>query len=353
MADEPSSESKNQKEPPAPEVLKPQSDKKADDPAEEQPKAGATAGTSKASLLRPRHGTYRPSHKATFIGLGVVVLILVINAGVIAFVIKGQSKSKSEAEQGQVTISQGVLDQLGVNRSAVGTAGVELTVNPDARFNGKLQVGGDVSIAGRLQLNNTFSASSANFAQLQAGNTALAQLNVNGNTSLSNVAVRNELAVTGITRLQGPVTVSQLLTVNNLNVSNNLAVGGVLSSNGFHTSNLVTDSTLTIGGHIITRGAAPGISPGNALGSNGTVSISGSDAAGTVAANIGVGAGSGIVANVTFRRAYDSTPRVVITPVGGGINGSVYVNRSARGFSIGINGSMPPGGFAFDYIVMQ
>jgi len=33
--------------------------------------------------------------------------------------------------------------------------------------------------------------------------------------------------------------------------------------------------------------------------------------------------------------------------------GSVYVSRTAWGFSIGVNGAVAPGGYAFDYIVMQ
>lgn len=345
MADDQSSESKDQpKEAPAPEMLKPQQ--------ENADKAEAGGKLAVKAVLRPRHAAYRPSHKATFIGLAVVAVILAINAGAIILIVKGQDNEKAQTSQGEVTINQGVLDSLGVNRSSIGREGIELTVNPDARFNGKLQIGGDVSVAGQLKLNNSFTAPSGSFGTLQGGNTALSELNVNGNTSLSNVAVRSELSVNGITRLQGPVTMSQLLTVNNLNVSNNLSVGGVFTANAFHAGSLTVDSTLTIGGRIITRGAAPSVSAGGALGSNGTVSISGSDAAGTVAANVGAGASSGIVANVTFRSRYSSTPRVVVTPVGAGVNG-VYVNRSATGFSIGVNSAMPPGGFAFDYIVMQ
>jgi len=114
----------------------------------------------------------------------------------------------------------------------------------------------------------------------------------------------------------------------------------------------VSDSTLTIGGHVITRGAAPGVGPGSALGANGTVSISGNDASGTVAANIGTGGGNGILAQVAFRSQYSNTPHVVVTTVGSGM-GSVYVSRTAWGFSIGVNGAVAPGGYAFDYIVMQ
>jgi hypothetical protein len=300
-----------------------------------------------------RHGTYRPSHKATFIGLSVVVVILAVNAGVIAFVLKGQGKGSDSTNRETVTLSSETLDKLGVSRDSVGSAGTELTVGPNARFNGTVTVGSDVSIAGQLKLNSKFSANDASLTRLQAGDTSLSQLNVNGDGTLSNLSLRNDLTVVGATRVQGPMTLSQLLTVNNsVNISGNLAVGGTLSARGFEAGSLTSDTTLVIGGHIITRGAAPGVSPGGALGSNGTVSISGSDASGTVGVNMGVGGGNGIVATVTFRQPYGSTPRVVVTGIGQGM-GSLYVFRNSTGFSIGVQGAVAPGGYAVDYIVMQ
>jgi len=343
MADAPSSPEKDKTtDPPAPEVLKPQAD---DATQADETNAPAAAAAPKPGK-RLRRGSYRPSHKATFIGLAVVVAILAINAGIIAFVLKSQSKSKSNADQGQVTVSQAALDKLGVNRSPVGDSGIELTVNPNARFNGNLQVGGDVSIAGKLQLNGPFSATSATFTNLNGGDTSLDKLNVNGDATISSLVLRKDLTVTGTTRLQGATTFSQLVTVNNsLNVSGNLSVGGVLGVGAFQVGNL------TLAGHVVSIGAAPGIAAGPGVGSNGTVSISGNDMAGTVAVNTGVGASGGIVASITFRNSYSSTPHVVVTPVGIGV--IVYVNRSATGFSIGVNGSLPPGGYGFDYIVEQ
>ena len=149
------------------------------------------------------------------------------------------------------------------------------------------------------------------------------------------------------------VTLGQLLTVNNsVNIVGNLAVGGSISVRNFQASSLISDTTLTIGGHIITRGSAPGASAGPAVGSSGTVSISGNDASGTVAVNIGVGASPGVLANISFKSSYGNTPHVVVTAVGQGPAG-VFVNRNSGGFSIGVNNALPPGGYAFDYIVMQ
>jgi hypothetical protein len=343
-----SSDTKNtSSEPPAPEELRPQAHKNAASDEGEKPK----------SVTHAHRSTYRPSHKATFIGLSVVGAVLAINAGIITFVVKGQGEETSNAAQGEVTISSGALDSLGVSRNPIGNSGTELVVNPNSRFNGNVTIGSDVSVAGELKLNSKFSASDASLAKLEAGETSLGQLNVNGDGTVTNMNIRRDLAVAGATRLQGPVTVSQLMTVNNnLNVSGSLAVGGTLSARSFQASSLVSDTTLTIGGHVITRGAATSVGRGAGLGSTDTVSISGNDTAGTVAVNLGSNANrSGILANVAFRQSFGSTPRVVVTAVGGPVD-DLYISRSASGFSIGvrsITSGLSGTGYAFDYIVMQ
>lgn len=351
MTSQPTETKNKSTEPPVAEELRPQAHKDAGD----APDVSDTAKPKTA--VRPRHVTYRPSHKATFIGLAVVVAILAINAGIITFVVRGQGETASNALSDEVTISPGVLNSLGVSRNPVGDSGTELVVNPNSRFNGKVIIGSDVSVAGELKLNSRFSANEASLANLQAGETSLEQLSVNGDTTTTNLNLRRDLAVVGTTRLQGPVTVSQLMTVNNnLNVTGSLAVGGTLSARSFQASSLVSDTTLTIGGHIITRGAATSVGRGSGLGSVDTVSISGNDAAGTVAVNLGANANrSGILANIAFRQNYGTTPKVVVTAVGGPVD-DLYISRSAGGFSIGvrsISSGISGAGYAFDYIVMQ
>jgi hypothetical protein len=341
-----SSETKKTTGVPEPEVLKPQVDEAV--PAQ----AASTPAKSPLSARRA-HRTYRPSHKATFIGATVVVGILILNAGILALVMRTQANADSAATKGDVTISSDALDKLGVSRSPIGSFGAELTVNPNARFNGKVTIAKDVEVAGQLKLNSRFSASDASLTKLQAGKTAVQELNVNGDATASTLNLRKDLSVVGTTRLQGPVIMNQLLSVNNhMNVIGNLSVGGALSVRTLHVSSLVSDTTLTIGGHIMTQGSAPSAGPGSALGSNGTISISGNDTAGTVAANIGVGGGNGTLAQVAFRQQYGNTPRVVVSAVGRGAPG-LYVSRTSAGFTIGVSGSLSPGGYAFDYIVMQ
>jgi hypothetical protein len=342
VADSPSTEnSTSTGGAPAPEVLKPRSN---DTPVPETPDKPATP---------IKRGNYRPSHKATFIGLAVVGVILAFNAVIIGFVLKGGNKSDGKNNDASVTISQAALDKLGVNRSSVGDLGVQLVVNPDSKFNGKLTVGGDTSIGGQLKLNNKLFAADASFTQFESGTAALNTLNVNSDTTLSKLSLRNDFTVSGKTTLQGPLTVNQLLTVNGgLNLTGNLAVGGILSVNTFRATSLTADNGLTFGGHVVTKGSSPGVSRGSATGSNGTVSISGNDASGTIGVNIGVGASAGTLVSVTFNRAYGETPHVVVTPVGRGV-GSFYVNRTATGFSISVEAGLSPGGYGFDYIVQQ
>lgn len=333
---------------PAPEVL--QTQEQVSEAAAEQ--AASTATVTKKDL-RPKRAVYKPSHKATLIGLAVVLTIIAVNVGIVIFVLRGQQTAEEQLKAESVTLSPETLSSLGVNRSPVGTGGTELIVGPNSRFQGNVVVGNDVTISGQLNLNNKISATEASLSKLEAGTTSLTQLNVNNDATVSNLNARQDLAVAGVTRLQGSVTMAQLLTVNNnVNITGNAAIGGTLSVRNFQASSLTSDTTLTIGGHIISRGNAPTVTVGGGVGQNGTVSIGGSDAAGTVAVNTGVGASGGIVANVRFARAYSATPRVVVTAVGAGL-GSVYITRSAEGFSIGVNGAIAPGGYAFDYIVIQ
>lgn len=336
---------------PTPEVLKPQSEDSS--VSNEAPKAGSP---KPAIAKKLRRGSYRPSHKATFIGLGAIIAILAINAGVIFFIMRSQGGESAQANREEVTLSSESLSQLGVSRNAVGDLGTELIVGPDSRFSGSVTVAGNTSIGGQLQLNSKFTASDASLARLQAGEVSMNRLTVSGDVTMAGLNVGRDLAVAGSGRIQGTLTVGQMLTVtNNLNVSGNLAVGGMLSARGFQASSLVSDTTLVIGGHIITRGPATSVGRGGALGAGDTVSMSGNDTAGTVAIGIASGATrDGHLASVAFRNNFGSTPRVVITPVGRGA-GDFYVTRTTGGFNIygrvgvGIGG----GTVLFDYIVMQ
>jgi cytoskeletal protein CcmA (bactofilin family) len=331
---------------PAPEVLTVQGGDAQAETEVETRKGGDLASQTSPTTAK-RRNAYRPSHKATFIGLAVVVGILAINAGVLVWMSRGQSEAEQTAAKNGVTISASTLEQLGVSRNPIGNAETELTVGPNSTFNGKVVMGGDLTVAGQLTLNSKFTATSASLSSLQAGQTQLESLNVNGDQTVTNLNIRKDLQVAGTTRLQGALTVNQLTTINNnMNVAGNLSVGGSLSVRNFQVG------TLTIAGHLLTSGSQPGVSAGGGVGSNGTVSISGNDTAGTVAVNTGVGAGNGLLASIVFATKYSTTPHVVVTPIGRSMPG-MYINRTSAGFTISVDGTLSTGGFAFDYLVMQ
>lgn len=338
MADSPSSKPKDQnKEPPAPEVLQPKSE--ADPPEKESSGDSHSSSKPKPDGKKPRR-TYRPSHKGTFIGLAVVAIILLVNSVVIFVVLKRQAKT-AQLAQGQVTIDQSALDKLGVKRSPIGDNGVELTVNPNARFNGTLKVAGDVSIGGQLILSKKFSASDASLTQLQAGKVSISDLNVNGDGTVTNMNVRQNLAVAGSSRIQGAATFDS-----NVNIAGSLVIGGQLTVNNLHIQNLVVDSVMQLNGHFISAGLTPGVGGGSC----GGATISGNDVAGTVFVS-GSCSGPKTIASVSFRSGYSGYPHVVITPVCSGA--TPYLRTvSSSGFSIGINGTMS-GGCQFNYLVMQ
>lgn len=330
---------------PAPEALQTQED--MSETVEESTVSVSTGSTSGTAAPQKRRIAYRPSHKATFIGLTVVALILAANAIIISLIIRGQASAEDTTARNGVTLSAETLNQLGVSRNPVGNAETELVVGPNSIFNGTVKMGGDVSIAGQLQLNSKFTASDAALAKLQAGDTQVQQLNVNGDGTISTLNLRKDLKVAGNTQLQGQLTVNQLATINNnLNVAGNLAIGGSLSVRNFQVAQL------TVTGHLLSSGSTPSVAVGGAAGSNGTVSISGNDTSGTIAVNTGVGAGNGLLVSVTFVQKYGATPHIVVTPVGGPVPG-MYINRTSAGFTISVDGALPPAGHAFDYIVME
>ena len=302
-----------------------------------------------------RRFAFRPSHKAVFIGLAIVVMILGVNAGILAFLLKKESINSKAINDKGVSISPGTLSKLGVNDSQIGSSNEKLVVNPNAQFNSQLTVAGGVKIGGQLILNSTLNASNANLSQLQAGSTSINSLNVNGSATASTLSVRGNFAVNGSAQFQNGVTVAQLLSVdNNAAVSGNLSIGGDLSSNAVAAGQLVVSGPIQIGSHVITAGRTPGVQiASGAIGSNGTVSISGNDEAGTIVINTGAGSGKGPIVSVLFNAGYSTQPVVIITPLGG--FAEFYLgNVTTAGFTVDSASGLASGSsYQINYIVEQ
>ena len=348
------SKEKHQADPSDPETLQ-KIETDQPDKVETSPKdAKVTHTPISDSEKRHRLSAYRPTHKATFIGLGVVVGILAINAAVLGFLLKKESANSKALNTHGVSISPGVLSKLGVNDSQIGNSNEKLTVDPAAQFNSTLTVGGDVSIGGQLHLNSTLNATSANLSQLQAGATTVNSININGAATASTLSVRNNVAVNGAAIFNNDLTVGQLLSVDSsAAVSNNLSVGGQLSASSIAGGSLVVSGSVTFGGHVITSGGTPSISVSSALGSNGSASVYGDDSAGTINMSVGASPSGNKALHLSFHALYEVTPVVVISPLGN--YGEFYVsNVTTSGFDIDVGASLLAGqGYDVNYIVEQ
>ena len=267
----------------------------------------------------------------------LLFIFLIVLAGVVTGIsfVKSQQASK-EAEQQIKTepLSQEALDQLRQTDVKVGDPKQILSVESNAIFAGKVLIRDSLEVAGEIKA---------------GGPLSLPGITISGNSILNQVQA-SVLQVTGNTTLQGPLVVQ-----NSLNVTGNGSFGGTLTAASLNIQNLQISGDFQFTRHLDAGGGTPGLSTGSAVGGGGTASISGTDTAGTVAINTGSGPGAGCFATVNFNQRYNSTPHVVITPVGsaaGSIN--YYINRSSTNFSI-CSSSNPPAGqsFAFDYMVID
>ena len=234
------------------------------------------------------------------------------------------------------------LAEIAAGDAEVGDPRYVLNVQSDAVFAGSALFRGDLNVAGSLQIGEPLS---------------LPAITVSGSSNLTTIqtetlSVANTLTVQGQVTLQGSTIIR-----NDLTVGGNSRVEGTLTANKVSTSSLelTGNATLNLGSHLATNGSTPSRTNGSALGSGGTSSVSGNDAAGTVNVNTGTGTSAGCFATITFVAPFGSIPAVLVTPIGDAAAGvDYYVTRSASNFSICTANAAPIGrSFAFDYFVIS
>lgn len=265
----------------------------------------------------------------------LLFFLMLLLAGLIAFVSYQKDKSglnKKDNINNQ-PLSDQVLEQLRQTDVTVGDPKQILSVESNAIFAGQVLIKGNLEVAGQIKSGVPVS---------------LSNLSVSGTTTFGKIQ-GGEMQIAGNSTIQGQLTVNKGITASSASIS------GLLSAAQLNIQNLEVSGDLRVNKHIDAGGATPGRSNGSALGAGGTSSISGTDIAGTVNINTGGGPPAGCFVNISFAQRYNSTPHVVITPVGSaGAGIAYYVNRSSSGFSI-CTASAPPAGqsFAFDYIVID
>lgn len=268
----------------------------------------------------------------------LVMFILVVVLGVIiTFIVNRVNETNDPASltfQGSELDQQSIDDLLKAEQN-IGTVEQTLTVAANAIFNGKILVKSDLDVAGSIRV---------------GGPLNLPGITVAGTSDFDEVNVNNNLSILGSASIQQSLTVQ-----GGANISGNVSVGGTISAGKISTEAMEFTGDLSLTKHIDTGGSVPRITSGTAVGSGGTVSISGNDIAGTVTANTGGVPPAGIMARVSFTRPYNSTPYVQVTPIGSASSTiNYYVERDSSGFRIGTT-SAPSGSttYKFDYFIVE
>ena len=266
--------------------------------------------------------------------LGLILLLVIAGGGGGVVYLNSSKKANEQSKIKSQSLTPDSLKQLANSDVTVGDSQQVLTVQSSSIFAGSVLFKGDVEIAGKLITNGGGLGQGGG----QGGD----------KTSLQDVSVSNNLSVGHDLITSGNATVQGGLTVKgNANFQN-------LSAGTLTVRSLQLTGTLNLTHHIVGGGSTPSRSSGGALGDGGTTSISGSDTAGSIRVNTGGNPATGCFVTVNFTQAFNTTPHVVVTPVGSAAGGlQYYINRTNSSFSV-CSASKPPSGasFGFDYIVI-
>lgn len=262
--------------------------------------------------------------------------LLLVVAGAITIVnYLNNQKATPKIDIATQELADKTLEQLANTDVSVGNTSQTLTIQGNAIIAGQTLMRGSANVAGNFQTGGSIQGPSITIS-------GAANL---GETQSSSLQVQNTFAVQGNTTLRdlnvaGASTFSGAITANELTVTRL-----VLSGNG----------VLEVPNHISFTGPTPSRASINysVLGSGGTVSLSGSDTAGTINIQTGNGPSAGCFAQFNFNRQFARQPRVVVSPIGQAAGQTqYYVNRNASNFSICTANAAPANQtFSFDYFV--
>lgn len=261
------------------------------------------------------------------------VFILLLAGGILIIAIQS---SKNQAKKDETTtqkLTEDALKSLEGSDAKVGDPKQLLSIESNAVFSGKVLIRDSLDVAGAIKVGGALS---------------LPGITVSGTSQFDQVQL-NSLSISGNASIQGQLTIQK-----GLSVASNGSFAGTLSAPVISTDKLVLNQDLQLNRHIDAGGATPNVANGPSIGGGGTVSINGSDTAGTVTVNNGGGASAGIVASVTFTVKFNGNPHVVITPVCSGpcSLGAYITNRSATGFSIAVSNNIG-GSYSFSYLALE
>ena len=265
----------------------------------------------------------------------VLIFILILIAVVFTiFYIISQNKNVAPVTVKNQTLSQTTLSQINSNSVAIGGSQETLDIQSNSVFSGSALIKGEEQVAGALTV---------------AGNTTLQNASISGNTQLNQVA-GNTLTIDGNTTLKGQLVVGQSLTV-----AGNTTLSGAVNAGKLTVSSLQVNGDISVDFHLVTNGLTPSIKLASGpLGTGGTVSINGTDTAGTIDINFGSGASGTACVEVTFNKSFATTPSVIISPDGSSSAGSNYyvVNKTVTGYQVCLTATQATSS-DFDYFVIN
>lgn len=261
------------------------------------------------------------------------LVILLAVMVVVATYLRSHSKNTTKIKTQD--LSQNDLNQLAKSDVTVGDAKQVLNVQSNAVFAGQVLIRSDLQVAGKLQV---------------GGSLSLTGITVSGDSVFDQIQVNKNLQVAGDTAVQGQLTVAKSINVNGGGTFN-----GPLAAPSITVNTLQLNGDITFTKHIIAGGVNPGRTNGNALGGGGTASVGGSDTAGAITINTGSNPSVGCFITVNFASKFNSTPRVVLTPIEAAAGGlAYYVTRNTTSFSVCSNSAPPANAsFGFDYIIFN
>jgi cytoskeletal protein CcmA (bactofilin family) len=308
-------------------------------PAPQQPtelKSVASADTSKRQNSWRRITSRSRNYGRVAALLGAILVAGGVGGYFISIGLNPQTAPKTATPKVE-TLSPAEISKLSQVGSQLGNSNQTLTIGANSVFQGKVNIGSDLTLGGQLNANGPVSISS---------------LAISGATNLTNLSVAQALQVSGLTNAKNGLTVQGLAAINgNLSVSGAAAFGS-LTSGSISAKSIQISGPFTIG-HIVSTGPPVSSSNGTSIGAGGTTSVAGNDTSGTVTINVGSGAAAGSLANVTFRAAYGANVHVLLTPVStGAATANVYVTHTPTGFTIN-SAVTPSGNLGFDYFVTQ
>ncbi len=285
----------------------------------------------------PKQPRYNLRETLTHINLYLLMFILLLVAvtvfGTVLYLRNHETHSASQTVSPQ-SLSTDDLSRLANTGVSVGDPKQILTVQSNAIFAGKMLIRSDLEVAGRL---------------IVGSNLSLTGINVAGLSSLDDVQVAKNLTVGNNLAVQGKITAASIAT------SGGASFGGGVTVGQLTANSLTLNGNLILTHHLIIGGSSPSRSNGGALGGGGTSTVNGADGAGSITINTGNSPAAGCFITVNFNQRYDSTPRVIVTPVGT-IAGTVgyYVVRNNSSFSVCGTTAAPSGAsFGFDYFIVQ